>query len=161
MPHVIVSPTSKPAIPNLAPLSGWVRQAEEGGERTKERSYALEPQVSTQMAEPRESTHQDERAAQQVEVSGHPGCAEDRFEAMASSAAASGRQRAQHGEPDPQPSRSAPTAVLAMLSARYQWESTMTVHRPGRLTVHEFYSWLVHQVYALPSGCECMVLHAC
>lgn len=60
--------------------------------------------MSTQMAEPRESTHQDERAAQH-EVSGHPGRAEERFEAVACSAAASGRNRAQQCEAEPQPSR--------------------------------------------------------
>lgn len=60
--------------------------------------------MSTLQAEPRGSTHQDERAAQQ-EDSGQDGRSEERFNAVAFTAAADGRQRAQHCEGDPQPSR--------------------------------------------------------
>lgn len=84
---------------------GAIAENGSGSGPAKERnSEVLEPQASTQAAEPRESTHQDERGAQH-EVSGHPGRTEERFEAVASSAAASGRKQAQHDELQPQPSR--------------------------------------------------------
>lgn len=79
------------------------------GEGGNEGSYEMEEQVSTLQAEPRGSTHQDERAAHQ-EDSGQDGRSEDgrseeRFNAVASTAASDGRKRAQHCEADPQPSR--------------------------------------------------------
>lgn len=74
------------------------------GEGGNEGSYEMEEHVSTLQAEPRGSTHQDERAAHQ-EDSGQDGRSEERFNAVASTAAADGRQRAQHCEADPQPSR--------------------------------------------------------
>lgn len=80
--------------------------AGDGERQGNEGSCEIEEQVSTLQAEPRGSAHQDERAAQQ-EVSGQDGRSEERFIAVASTAAADGRQRAQHSEADPQPSRCA------------------------------------------------------
>ncbi|KAK9915578.1 hypothetical protein WJX75_001072 [Coccomyxa subellipsoidea] len=81
-----------------------LRKHGDGERQGNEGSCEIEEQVSTLQAEPRGSAHQDERAAQQ-EVSGQDGRSEERFIAVASTAAADGRQRAQHSEADPPPSR--------------------------------------------------------
>ncbi len=81
-------------------------RAGEGERQGNEGSCEMEEQVSTLQAEPRGSAHQDERAAQH-EDSGQDGRSEERFNAVASTAAADGRQRAQHTDADPQPSRCA------------------------------------------------------
>ncbi|BDA44289.1 hypothetical protein COCOBI_05-4730 [Coccomyxa sp. Obi] len=87
--------------PKQQPGLKRIRKHGDGG---NEGSYEMEEQVSTLQAEPRGSTHQDERAANQ-EDSGQDGRSKERFNAVASTAAADGRQRAQHCEAVPQPSR--------------------------------------------------------